>query len=132
MLAFLATPIGRGVAGFLGVCILLAAMYTTFKLWLHNHDASVRSGYVLLSEKTAAEAEVNDMKKQIAIASKTLEEVRKRQLADDLVIQAKDAKNEKDIADYEQKLKDAKDEAGKPVDNRCIATDNDARFLSNH
>lgn len=61
MTEFLLSPLGK-VAG---VIAILAAAFLGFRLWLHNHDKAVLSGYVLIAEKVAAEAERDELKRQL-------------------------------------------------------------------
>lgn len=64
MLAFLATPIGKWVGSLIGGALLLLAIAGGFRWWLHEHDKALLSGYVLQSEKTAAEAKASEMERQ--------------------------------------------------------------------
>lgn len=61
MLAFFLSPLGK-VAGIIAV---LVAAFLGFRLWLHNHDKAVLNGYVLIAEKVAAEAERDELKRQL-------------------------------------------------------------------
>jgi len=59
----------------LGAVAILGAFFA-FKLWLAAHDASVasqaRSGYVLLAEKTTAEAQSKELKRQLDAANQSI------------------------------------------------------------
>ncbi|MDQ1186100.1 hypothetical protein QE369_002519 [Agrobacterium larrymoorei] len=96
------TIIGRAVAFVLALLIAVAG----FRLWLSLHDASVLKGYVLLSEKSAAEAKANEMERQRNAAAQALEDYRKRALADALIQQQIEAKQEQAIKDDNQNLDD--------------------------
>lgn len=76
---FTGTAIGRVVAAI--VVALLA--YAGFRLWLASHDEQQLNGYVLLSEKTAAESLATEMIRQRNAAALSLEEYRKRAEADE-------------------------------------------------
>ncbi len=102
-MSFLPTTImGRAVAL---VLVLLIAV-TGFRLWLSAHDAAVLKGYVLLSEKTAAEAKANEMERQRNAAAQALEDYRKRAVADALIQQKLEAELEQAIKDDNQNLDD--------------------------
>ncbi len=96
------TIIGRAVA--LVLALLIAV--TGFRLWLSAHDAAVLKGYVLLSEKTAAEAKANEMERQRNAAAQALEDYRKRAVADALIQQKLETKLEQAIKDDNQNLDD--------------------------
>ncbi len=61
MIAFLLSPFGK----IIGAAALLAAVFLGFRLWISRHDAAVLHGYVLVSEKIAAEAERDELKRQL-------------------------------------------------------------------
>lgn len=86
------------------ICVLLAV--GGFRLWLSFHDAALLEGYVLLSEKTAAEAKAAEMERQRNAAALALEENRKRALADALILQQLEAKQEQAIKDDNQNMDD--------------------------
>jgi hypothetical protein len=88
MIAFLFSPLGK-IAG--GV-MLIVALIVSGKLWLISHDHAVLQGYVLLSEKTAAEAKATKEAHDKQAAQQALEEARKRELS---ATQAKDDANAK-------------------------------------
>ncbi|TBN10887.1 hypothetical protein EYC79_18225 [Agrobacterium cavarae] len=86
------------------ICVLLSV--GGFRLWLSFHDAALLEGYVLLSEKTAAEAKAAEMERQRNAAALALEENRKRALADALIQQQAEAKQEQAIKDDNQNMDD--------------------------
>lgn len=100
MIAFLLSPIGK----IAGAAALLVAAFFAFRVWLATHDAQVLQGYVLVSEKIAAEAQLAEVKRQldagkIVIASYT--EVAKNARKQEAETSAE---AEKRIKDYEEKL----------------------------
>ncbi len=86
------------------ICALLVV--GVFRLWLSSHDAALLEGYVLLSEKTAAEAKAAEMERQRNAAALALEENRKRALADALILQQLEVKQEQAIKDDNQNMDD--------------------------
>lgn len=86
-------------------------------------DPAVREaaleGYVLKSEKTAAEALVAEMERQRDVAAQSLEEHRKRTIAAEKAKEDANEKLEKLIAE----------DAG---DDGAVWTDDDVRWLSEH
>lgn len=93
---------GRVLAG---VLVALAA-YAGFRVWLASHDDNLLSGYVLLSEKTAAESMAVEMIRQRNAAAQSLEEYRKRAVADALTQQKLEAQLEQAINDDNQNADD--------------------------
>lgn len=100
VLAWLAgSKIGRVILG-VGV---IAFFIFSFRVWLGWHDASVakaaRSGYVLLSEKLAAEALVNEFRRQLTLAQQLREQADRE--AEQLEIKAQERRDadEKAIAE---------------------------------
>ncbi len=83
-----------------------------------------RAGYVELAEKTTAEAKAAEMERQRNAASQALTEAAKRQAADELAQQAKDAEADVAIADYEKKLATA--------NRQCLVDPADVQFLQSH
>ncbi|MGL4094788.1 hypothetical protein [Agrobacterium cavarae] len=77
-----------------------------FRLWLSAHDAALLKGYVLLSEKTAAEAKAAELERQRNAAALALEDYRKRAAADALAQQALEAQLEEAIRNDNQKMDD--------------------------
>lgn len=92
---FTGTLIGRALA----VLLALLAAFGVFRVWLSHHDATLLSGYVLLSEKTAADARAVEMERQRNQAALVIEENRKRAVADALIQQQREAEAEKAIKD---------------------------------
>lgn len=77
-----------------------------FRLWLSAHDGALLKGYVLLSEKTAAEAKAAELERQRNAAALALEDYRKRAAADALAQQALEAQLEEAIRNDNQKMDD--------------------------
>lgn len=71
---FITGPIGK----ILGAALLLIALYGGFRLGLSNHDASILSGYVLLSQKTTPEAKATEMECQRKEARQAINDYRKQ------------------------------------------------------
>lgn len=86
--------------------VVLIALIGGFKLWLSRHDAALLQGYVLLSEKTAAESLATEMIRQRNAAAQSLEEYRKRAVADALTQQKLEAQLEQAIKDDNQNSDD--------------------------
>ena len=86
------------------IAILLA--FGGFRLWLSSHDAALLKGYVLLSEKTAAEAKAEELERQRNAAAQALEDYRKRAVADALTQQKRQAELEEAIRNDNQKMDD--------------------------
>ncbi|WP_245494998.1 hypothetical protein [Rhizobium ruizarguesonis] len=85
---------------------------------------AAREGYVLLAEKTAAEAQVVEMERQRNAAAQASEEHRKRLEASQAAEQAAKDTLEQEISAHEKAL----DAAG----NNCRLTDADVRWLRDH
>jgi hypothetical protein len=96
------TIIGRAIASVL----IVLSLYGGFRLWLSAHDAALLKGYVVLSEKTAAEAKAAELERQRNAAALALEDYRKRAAADALAQQALEAQLEKAIRNDNQKMDD--------------------------
>lgn len=97
ILAWLAgSKIGRAV---LGVAIIAFFIFG-FRIWLTWHDASVakaaRSGYVLLSEKLAAEALANEWRRQLTLAQQLREQAERE--AGELEIKAQERRDADETA----------------------------------
>lgn len=86
--------------------VLLVALVGGFKLWLSMHDAALLQGYVVLSEKAAAESLATEMIRQRNAAAQSLEEYRKRAVADALTQQKLEAQLEQAINDDNQNADD--------------------------
>ncbi len=89
-----------------------------------NAAAAAREGYVALAEKTAAEAKAAEMERQRNATAQALTEAAKRQAADELAQQAKDAETDVAIADYEKKLAAA--------NRQCLVDGDDRDWLLKH
>lgn len=99
---FTGTLIGRALAALL---VLLLA-FAGFRVWLAAHDEKLLSGYVLLSEKTAAKSLATEMIRQRNAAAQSLEEYRKRAVSDALTQQKLEAQLEQAIKDDNQNADD--------------------------
>ncbi|MBB3965966.1 hypothetical protein [Rhizobium metallidurans] len=121
MIALLATPLGRWAGSIIGGLLLIGAAVGVFRWWLHEHDQKLLSGYVLLSEKTAAETERDEFKRQ-AESYKTVMDAYQVQYRNQL------QKDQQDDAQAEQERKDhaAKNRAEGRDDG---LTDDDIKFL---
>lgn len=120
MIAFLLSPFGK----IIGIVGIIALAFLGFRVWLAAHDHNVLSGYVLQSEKMTAEAKANEMERQRNAAAQALTENEKRQAADEAFSKQLDAQNDKELSDYETRLKDAKRD--------CTADNADADFIMRH
>lgn len=86
--------------------VALVAVIGGFKVWLSMHDASLLEGYVLQSEKAALESQLTEMERQKNAAAQSLEEYRKRAVADALTQQKLEAQLEQAIKDDNQNVDD--------------------------
>ncbi len=121
MFAFFATPLGRWVGSIVGGLLIIAMIYGGFRLWLSSHDASILSGYVLLSEKTTAEAKVTEMERQRNEARQAINDYRK-QLETAKAQDAKDdIETESRIRSYELLLSEK--------NRSCAADQSDVDFI---
>lgn len=89
---------------------------------LERSDA--RKGYVLLAEKTAAEAQAAELRRQINATAQSLEEHRRRLAAAEVADQQQTEEREREIAAYEIRL----DQASR----RCVLDRDDVEFLRRH
>jgi predicted acyl esterase len=112
MLAFLlSTQTGRMITAAAGGVALLGVGYFGFQVWLAAHDRSVanaaREGYVILAEKTAAEAKAAELQRQLSAATVAKQSLQEQINKDT----AEDAQREKDreqrIFEYEVRLSQA-------------------------
>lgn len=69
-------------------------------------EREARAGYVLLSEKTALQSQLDEMQRQRNAAAQSLEEYRKRAVADALTQQKLEAQLEQAIQDDNQNADD--------------------------
>lgn len=86
--------------------VAVVAVIGGFKIWLSMHDASLLEGYVLRSEKAALESQLTEMERQKNAAAQSLEEYRKRAVADALTQQKLEAQLEQAIKDDNQNVDD--------------------------
>ena len=86
--------------------VLIVALAGGFKLWLSMHDAALLEGYVLRSEKAALESQLAELERQKNAAAQSLEEYRKRAVADALTQQKLEAQLEQAIKDDNQNADD--------------------------
>lgn len=86
--------------------VAVVAVIGGFKIWLSMHDASLLEGYVLQSEKAALETQLTEMERQKNAAARSLEEYRKRAVADALTQQKLEAQLEQAIKDDNQNADD--------------------------
>lgn len=118
----LTSKLGRLLLG----AVALVGAFFAFKLWLAAHDASIasqaRAGYVLLAEKTAAEAKAAEIQRQLEAAKQSLESFQKRLEAETAQDKIDDQKREQEIASYELLLSEA--------NRRCTATAADIDFIT--
>lgn len=89
---------------------------------LERSDA--RKGYVLLAEKTAAEAQAAELRRQINATAQSLEEHRRRLAAAEAEEQQKAEDREREILAYEVRLDQA--------NRRCVLDRDDLEFLRRH
>ena len=122
MIAFLlSTQTGRMITAAAGGVALLVVGYFGFQVWLAAHDRSVanaaREGYVILAEKTAAEAKAAELQRQLSAATAAKQSLQE-QITKDI---AEDAQREKEreqrIFEYEVRLSQA--------NRRCIVDRDD-------
>ncbi|CCM77136.1 hypothetical protein [Rhizobium mesoamericanum] len=120
MPSFLLGPLGK----LAGVVLIVLAAFLGFRLWLASHDTAILSGYVLLSEKTAAEAKAAEIERQRDAASQALDEHRKRLAAAEASQQAAKDTLESEIKAYELQLSEK--------NRACLADAADRDFILHH
>lgn len=113
MIAFLLSPIGK-LIGAAGIILLLAGGFMT---WLHFHDKALLAGYVLRSEKVAAEAERDEIKRQLREGQIVIDEYQNRLRAIKEEEAAQDAADEQRDKAYEERLKAAGGSRGLTADD---------------
>ncbi|MDQ1196667.1 hypothetical protein [Agrobacterium sp. SORGH_AS 787] len=86
--------------------IAVLLVFGGFRLWLSSHDAALLKGYVLLSEKTAAEARAAELERQRNAAAQALEDYRRRAVADALTQQKRQAELEEAIRNDNKTMDD--------------------------
>lgn len=116
---FDAIKLGAGVLAGLAIYHLYAVT-----LGYPSAAREARAGYVLLAERTAAEARAAEMERQRNAATQATEEHRKRLEAAEASEQAAKTTLEQEISNYERILS-AKNRA-------CIADDDDRAFILRH
>lgn len=94
------------MARLVALILFILLVLCGFRLWLSAHDEALLKGYVLLSEKTAAEAKAAELERQRNAAALALEDYRKRAAADALAQQALEAQLEEAIRNDNQKMDD--------------------------
>lgn len=118
----LSSKIGRII---LSATAIVGAFFA-FKLWLAAHDASVasqaRAGYVLLAEKTTAEAKAAEIQRQLEAAKQSLASFQKRLDAETVQDKIDDQKREYEILSYERLLSEA--------NRRCAVDQSDIDWLT--
>jgi hypothetical protein len=102
----LTTKTGRVISACILLVIAFIIAFVGFRIWLAAHDDALLTGYVLLSEKTAAEAKVTELERQRNAAALALEEYRKRAVSDALTQQKLEAQLEQAIKDDNQNVDD--------------------------
>lgn len=100
---FLPTSIiGRVIA----VVLIVLSVYGGFRWWLSSHDAALVEGYVLKQERDALQSLLDEKERQRIAATQSLEEYRKRAVADALIQQKLEAQLEQAIKDDNQNMDD--------------------------
>lgn len=94
--------IGRAIA----LVLIVLSVYGGFRWWLSSHDAALLEGYVLKQERDALQSQLNETERQRNAAAQSLEEYRKRAVADALTQQKLEAQLEQAIKDDNQNLDD--------------------------
>ena len=102
----LTTKIGRVISAGILLLIALLVAFFGFRIWLAAHDDALLTGYVLLSEKTAAEAKLTELERQRSAAVLALEEHRKRAVSDALTQQKLETQLEQAIKHDNQNVDD--------------------------
>lgn len=117
----LSSKLGRLLLG----AVAVVGAFFAFKLWLAAHDASIASqaryGYVLLAEKTTAEAKAAEIQRQLEAAKQSLASFQKRLEAETAQDKIDDQKREQEIASYELLLSEA--------NRKCLLDSGDLDFL---
>lgn len=95
MPAFIMSPLGK----LLGGALLLLGLYFGFRLWLHDHDTAILSGYVLQAEKDASDAKVKKLQGDILLGQQIREQADKQSEQLDIEAQKRQAADEKAISE---------------------------------
>jgi hypothetical protein len=74
MFAFFLTPIGK----LAGIGLIALMLVGGFFSWLHFHDKAILAGYVLLSEKTALQAQLDEQTRQVNAGNLAIAEYQER------------------------------------------------------
>lgn len=118
-----------GIARMVAAGALVACALSSYFLWsvIPNREAAARSGYVLLSRATTAEATADELKKQIK-AQGVVIDAYQTQYRNQLERQAQDdADAEARITEYENQLKAAGIDDGITADDCAFILRNDPR-----
>lgn len=124
LVAFAKTKIGRWVIGAAIIGFFTLTAIAAFKIWLASHDRALLSGYVLQSEKTAAEATAKEMERQRNAAQQATEEHRKRLAAAQALQSQSQAALEAEIRSHELELSEK--------NRQCLADSADVEWLLHH
>ena len=112
MLSFLlSTQTGRMITAAAGGVALLVVGYFGFQVWLAAHDRSVadaaREGYVILAEKTAAEAKAAELQRQLSAATAAKQSLQEQITKDTAEDAQREKEREQRIFEYEVRLSQA-------------------------
>jgi hypothetical protein len=122
MIAFLlSTQTGRMITAATGGVAMLVVGYFGFQVWLAAHDRSVanaaREGYVILAEKTAAEARAAELQRQLSAATAAKQSLQEQITKDTAEDTQREKEREQSILAYEIRLSQA--------NRRCIVDRDD-------
>jgi hypothetical protein len=111
------SPVGKYIAGFLAVVIIIAGAGLAFERWLAGHDARVLEVYMSLVEQQTAKAKEAEEKRQAEAVSAAVAAYQRR-LVEAQASQAQSTiETEQRITEYEKRLAAA--------NRRCDLTDDD-------
>ena len=117
----LSTQTGRMITAAAGGVALLVVGYFGFQVWLAAHDRSVanaaRDGYVILAEKTAAEARAAELQRQLSAATAAKQSLQEQITKDTAEDAQREKEREQSILAYEIRLSQA--------NRRCIVDRDD-------
>lgn len=94
--------IGRALA----ILLIVLSACGGFRWWLSSHDAALLEGYVLKQERDTLQFLLDEKERQRNAAAQSLEEYRKRSIADALTQQKLEAQLEQAIKDDNQNMDD--------------------------
>lgn len=94
--------IGRAIT----IVVIVLSVYGGFRWWLSSHDAALLEGYVLKQERDTLQSQLDEKERQRNAAAQSLEEYRKRSIADALTQQKLEAQLEQAIKDDNQNMDD--------------------------